>query len=113
MKKIIYSLCLVLPMVACGGGGGTNESPRQPPQIRTDYSNLKESKLEPGPLKQASLADFGELVKNGLRISLRENKNDDYYDSYINVLKLLNLTNLLSQEKIIQKKCAKKKIFLS
>ena len=75
MKKIIYSLCLVLPMVACGGGGGTNESPRQPPQIRTDYSNLKESKLEPGPLKQASLADFGELVKNGLRISLRENKN--------------------------------------
>ena len=39
-------------------------------------------------------------------MSLRENKNDDYYDSYINVLKLLNLTNLLSQEKIIQKKCA-------
>lgn len=76
MKKIIYSLCLVLPLVvACGGGGGTAESPRQSPQLNTDYSRLKAAKLEPGPLKQASPTDLAELVKNGLRISLRENKN--------------------------------------
>lgn len=73
MKKIVYSLCLVLSLVACGGG--TTESPRQAPQIRTDYSSLKQAKLEPGPLKQASPTDLAELVKNGLRISLRENKN--------------------------------------
>lgn len=76
MKKIIYSLCLVLPLVVgCGGGGGTAESPRQSPQLNTDYSSLKAAKLEPGPLKQASPTDLAELVKNGLRISLRENKN--------------------------------------
>lgn len=74
MKKIVYSLCLVLPLVACGGGGST-ESPRQPPQNRIDYSALKATKLEPGPLKQSSTNDLTELVKNGLRISLRENQN--------------------------------------
>lgn len=75
MKKIVYSLCLVLPLVACGGGGGTAESPRQQLQNPTDYSSLKAAKLEPGSLKQASANDLAELVKNGLRISLRENKN--------------------------------------
>ena len=75
MKKIVYSLCLVLPLVACGGGGGTAESPRQQLQNSIDYSTLKAAKLEPGPLKQASTNDLAELVKNGLRISLRENKN--------------------------------------
>lgn len=73
MKKIVYSLCLVLPLVACGGG--STESPRQPPQNRIDYSALKATKLEPGPLKQSSTNDLAELVKNGLRISLRENQN--------------------------------------
>ena len=80
MKKIIYPLCLyslfiVLPLISCGGGGGSTEPPRQQLQDRTDYTSLKTAKLEPGPLKQASVTDLAELVKNGLRISLRENKN--------------------------------------
>lgn len=76
MKKIIQCLCITLPLVACGGGGGSStEPPRVPPQVQTDYTKLKQSKLEPGPLKQVAAADLAEMVKNGLRISLRDNQN--------------------------------------
>lgn len=74
MKKIIYSLCLALPLFGCGGGGGTTDS-RHQLENPTDYSALKTTQLEPGPLRQASSADLAELVKNGLRISLRENQS--------------------------------------
>lgn len=76
MKKIIQCLCISIPLVACGGGGGsTTEIPRVPPQVQIDYSKLKSSKLEPGPLKQVTATDLAELVKNGLRISLRDNQD--------------------------------------
>ncbi len=76
MKKIIQCLCISLPLVACGGGGGSSaETPRIPQQVKTDYSKLKQSKLEPGPLKQVASADLATMLKNGLRISLRDNQN--------------------------------------
>ncbi|GGY61217.1 hypothetical protein GCM10011613_00750 [Cellvibrio zantedeschiae] len=76
MKKIIQCLCISVPLVACGGGGGgSTDTPRLPPQVKTDYSNLKQSKLEPGPLKQVTATDLTDMVKNGLRISLRDNQN--------------------------------------
>lgn len=76
MKKLIQCLCISLPLVACGGGGGSStETSRLPPQTQFDYSKLKQSKLEPGPLKQVAAADLAEMLKNGLRISVRDNQN--------------------------------------
>ncbi len=75
MKKIIQCLCISLPLVACGGGGSSTETPRIAPQVNTDYSRLKQSKLEPGPLKQVSTSELTDMVKNGLRISLRDDQN--------------------------------------
>lgn len=77
MKKIVQCLVISLPLFACGGGsgGGSTETPRLPPQVNTDYSKLKQSKLEPGPLKQISTTELADMVKNGLRISLRDDQN--------------------------------------
>lgn len=77
MKKIIQCLCISLPLMACGGGGGssTAENPRVPTPIKTDYSTLRLAKLEPGPLKQVSSLELTQMVKNGLRISLRDDQS--------------------------------------
>jgi uncharacterized secreted protein with C-terminal beta-propeller domain len=76
MRKVAYLVCLALPLFACGGGGGsTSATPHVPPQVNTDYSRLKQSKLEPGPLKQVGASELADMVKNGLRISLRDNQN--------------------------------------
>lgn len=75
MKKITYLLCLTLPLFACGGGGGSTGATRPPQLASTDYSRLKQAKLEPGPLKQVAASDLADMVKNGLRISLRDNQN--------------------------------------
>ncbi len=74
MKLKMKSLLLCLPLVACGGGDDSGKTPvsREPD---TDYSKLSLAKIEPGPLRQASASELSELIKNGLRVSLRENQS--------------------------------------
>jgi len=66
---------LSLPLVGCGGGSSNNVAVDPKPQTNIDYSTLSESKLEPGRLRQASANELSELVKNGLRVSLRQNQS--------------------------------------
>ncbi|RZA05507.1 MAG: hypothetical protein EOO68_06470, partial [Moraxellaceae bacterium] len=75
MKKLIQYLCIALPLAGCGGGSGNTTEKPPVAQVQTDYSHLKQSKLEPGPLKQVAANELAQMVKNGLRISLRDNQN--------------------------------------
>lgn len=75
MKPLVKILLLSLPLAACGGG--SSNSPDNKPQTAIDYSGLSKTTLEPGPLRQASAAELSELVKNGLRVSLRDHQNYD------------------------------------
>jgi uncharacterized secreted protein with C-terminal beta-propeller domain len=72
MKSLVKLLLLSLPLVACGGGSGQS-SITEP--VNTDYSTLVSAKIEPGPLRQASTSELAQLIKNGLRVSLRDNRN--------------------------------------
>lgn len=76
MKPIFKYLLFSLPLVACGGS--PNDAP--PPvksEPNTNYSSLEETRLEPGPLRQASAVELALLMKNGFRISLKNNANFD------------------------------------
>jgi uncharacterized secreted protein with C-terminal beta-propeller domain len=75
MKPVVKMLLLSLPLAACGGGSANNASVNPKPQANTDYSTLSQTKLEPGPLRQASSAELSTLVKNGLRVSLSQNQS--------------------------------------
>lgn len=75
MKPVVKIALLSLPLVACGGGSSDSVVSDPKPQTNTDYSALSQSKLEPGPLRQASATELSELVKNGLRVSLSENQS--------------------------------------
>ncbi len=72
MNPFFKVLLLSLPLVACGGGSGKSSS------ANTDYSQLNSAKVEPGPLRQASASEMSELIKNGLRISLRDHSGDGF-----------------------------------
>ena len=76
MNPMIKIALLSLPLVACGGGSNTDEPDIQKERLKnTDYSALTESQLEPGTLREASANELSELVKNGLRVSLRQNQS--------------------------------------
>jgi uncharacterized secreted protein with C-terminal beta-propeller domain len=75
MKPMVKIALLSLPLVACGGGSSSSGVVDPKPQANTDYSALSESKLEPGPLRQASSTELSTLVKNGLRVSLSQNQS--------------------------------------
>ena len=75
MKSLVRLALLSLPLVACGGGSSNSVVVDPKPQPNTDYSALSESQLEPGPLRQASASELSERVKNGLRVSLRQNQS--------------------------------------
>ena len=82
MNNVFKCLLLTLPLVACGGnssGSKTTPAPEKP-AVKTDYSQIHESKVEPGPLRQASESDLSLLLKNGLRASL---KNNESYGMFI------------------------------
>lgn len=88
MKPMFKTLLLSLPLVACGGSGGSSKTPvSQEPN--TDYSKLSQAKIEPGPLRQASANELSELIKNGLRVSLRENQS---YGMMIREAAVINTT---------------------
>ncbi|HCS63160.1 MAG TPA: hypothetical protein DIW64_03205 [Cellvibrio sp.] len=75
MKPMVKIALLSLPLVACGGGSNSQHNIQKELPVNTDYSALSESQLEPGPLRQASANELSELVKNGLRVSLRQNQS--------------------------------------
>lgn len=74
MKSLYKSLLLSLPLAACGGSDSSSKPPASH-DTNTDYSQLTQAKTEPGPLRQASAAELSVLVKNGLRVSLRDNRS--------------------------------------
>ena len=94
MKPMVKLMLLSLPLVACGGGG-SNSVVDNKPQTNIDYSGLSQTTLEPGPLRQASATELSELVKNGLRVSLRDNQS---YDLMIRETAVTN-TNITSDNK--------------
>ncbi|MES2822246.1 MAG: beta-propeller domain-containing protein [Pseudomonadota bacterium] len=71
---LLRSFLLCLPLAACGGktAHDTNRTIENP-----DYTQLSEQQLEPGSLRQASAVELEQLLKNGLRISLKNNQNVD------------------------------------
>lgn len=73
MKPMFKTLLLSVPLVACGGGSSSEPPVKQVPN--TNYSKLAQAKIEPGPLRQASANELSELIKNGLRVSLRDNQS--------------------------------------
>lgn len=75
MKPMFKTLLLSLPLVACGGGSGSSGKQPVSQEPNTDYSKLAQAKIEPGPLRQASASELSELIKNGLRVSLRDNQS--------------------------------------
>ncbi len=90
MKPMFKTLLLSLPLVACGGGSGSSKQPvSQEPN--TDYSKLAQAKIEPGPLRQASSGELSDLIKNGLRVSLRENES---YGMMIRETAVVNANNV-------------------
>ena len=93
MKQVVKMLLLSLPLAACGGGSSNNASVNPKPQANTDYSALSQTKLEPGPLRQASSAELSALVKNGLRVSLSQNQ------SYGMMIREAAVTNTTSDNK--------------
>jgi hypothetical protein len=70
MRRFYQTVLLTLPLVACGGGGGSNSG--QPVTAAPDYSKLSQAQLKPAPLREASTNELGLLIKNGFRVSLRE-----------------------------------------
>ena len=95
MKSMVKIALLSLPLVACGGGSSNSVVVDPKPQTNTDYSALSESTLEPGPLRQASASELSELVKNGLRVSLRQNKS---YGMMIRETAVTDTTNSLDNK---------------
>lgn len=75
MKPMVKILLFSLPLVACGGG--SNTASNSTPQTNTNYAALSQTQLEPGPLRQASAIELSDLVKNGLRVSLRDHQSYD------------------------------------
>jgi uncharacterized secreted protein with C-terminal beta-propeller domain len=75
MKPMVKILLLSLPLAGCGGGNSDKAVVDPKPQANIDYSALSESKLEPGPLREASATELSGLVKNGLRVSLSQNQS--------------------------------------
>ncbi len=69
---LLRYILLCLPLAACGGKK-THDA--DTPTNKTDYSQLSEQQLEPGSLRQASAAELEQLLKNGLRVSLKNNQN--------------------------------------
>jgi uncharacterized secreted protein with C-terminal beta-propeller domain len=69
---IRFAIPLTIPfmIVACGGSNNIDK-----PKKEFDYTSLAETRLEPGPLRQASSEELSRLVKNGLRISLNKNNS--------------------------------------
>ncbi len=93
MKPMVKIVLLSLPLVACGGGSSSNQPNIQKElPVNTDYSALSQSKLEPGPLRQASTTELSELVKNGLRVSLRDHQS---YDMMIHETAVTSTNNTL------------------
>jgi uncharacterized secreted protein with C-terminal beta-propeller domain len=72
MKHMVKILFFSLPLVACGGGSSTTNNT---PQTNTNYAALSQTQLEPSPLRQASATELSDLVKNGLRVSLRDHQS--------------------------------------
>jgi uncharacterized secreted protein with C-terminal beta-propeller domain len=68
--RLSITISLIIPfiLVACGGSNNTDKSKKI-----IDYTALAETRLEPGPLRQASSEELSQLIKNGLRISLTKN----------------------------------------
>lgn len=94
MKPLMKLLLLSVPLVACGGGSNSNTTPvSQEPN--TDYSRLANAKIEPGPLRQASASELSELIKNGLRVSLRDNQS---YGMMVREAALINTNNTLDSK---------------
>lgn len=91
MKPMVKIVLLSLPLVACGGGSSSDQ-PNIQKEPNTDYSALSQSKLEPGPLRQASTTELSELVKNGLRVSLRDHQS---YDMMIHETAVTGTNNTL------------------
>ncbi len=75
MKPMIKLLLLSLPLAACGGGNNSQSNIQKEQPTNTDYSKLNASSIEPGTLRQASSGELAELIKNGLRVSLRDNQS--------------------------------------
>ncbi len=86
-KPLLMSLPLACSLAACGGGNRdvvesgnppttkpitTDTSTTKTDAVATDYSKLAVSQLEPGSLRQASTSELTNLIKNGLRVTLRE-----------------------------------------
>ncbi len=93
MKPMFKTLLLSLPLVACGGSNSGKTPVSQEPD--TDYSKLSQAKIEPGPLRQASASELSELIKNGLRVSLRENQS---YGMMIRETAVINSDNTLDSK---------------
>jgi uncharacterized secreted protein with C-terminal beta-propeller domain len=78
MTQLFKCLLLSLPLVACGGNNANAPQPEpnvQQPLADVDYSKLTQTKLEPGTLRQASTNELTSMLKNGLRVSLKDYKN--------------------------------------
>lgn len=90
MKSLCKTLLFSLPLVACGGGSGSAGNPPVGQGPDTDYSKLSQAKIEPGPLRQASASELSALIKNGLRVSLRDNQS---YGMMIRETAVINTTD--------------------
>lgn len=72
MKHFYQYILLSLPLIACGGSSDDSD---EHVKVAPDYSALSETQLKPTPLREASADELSLLVKNGLRISLREHND--------------------------------------
>jgi uncharacterized secreted protein with C-terminal beta-propeller domain len=69
-QQLCLLIAIPLFIVACGGSSNADK-----PKKNIDYTTLAGTRLEPGPLRQASSEELSQLVKNGLRISLNKNNS--------------------------------------
>jgi len=90
MNHTVKQLILTIPLVACtglaslslSGCGGDNSSAKNTKE-NIDYSKLSAGELKPEPLREASSRELEQLIKNGLRLNLAQQKefNDAVRDT--------------------------------
>ena len=68
MKRFYQYVLISLPLFACGGNGSSDN----PPKMAPDYSMLSQAQVKPTPLREASTEELSQMIKNGVRISLRD-----------------------------------------
>lgn len=68
MKRFYQYVLISLPLFACGGSGSSDK----PRNVAPDYSKLSQAQVKPTPLREASTQELGQMIKNGVRISLRD-----------------------------------------